>query len=178
MGVFDYAATPGHPVNTTPAALHQNTFDRLHILKQSALRGARHQMDWASQHGRYHTTLEINGYEIADYVFHVLCKEGFSTVMSAESGNINDERMSICVGWSNVECDPDKKYVLPLEDTSWMGIEEELCAYAVKKDYGCTVVCYKTDLSESVIDLTVTAKDIEEAPEWVKAIEPVEVSFK
>lgn len=175
MDVFDYAQTPGQPVNTTPAALHQNTFDRLNRLKQSALCGARHQIEYASDLGRYHTTLEINGYEIADYVFHVLGKEGFSTVMSAESGNINDERMTIGVGWENIEHAADKKYVLPLEDTSWMGIEEELCAYAVKKDYGWTVVCYKTDLSESVADLTVTAKDIEEGPAWVKAIEPVEV---
>lgn len=74
--------------------------------------------------------------------------------------------------WSDVDLDPNKKYILPMEDTETrMG--NKLYAFKMGNQW-CTGLALNDD---SAIDYgnIVTAKDVEDAPNWIKAIEPVEV---
>lgn len=72
--------------------------------------------------------------------------------------------------------DPDKKYILPME-----GTEAEDClgnitySYAAKREGGSWYIGQESPFADPKIHFTVTVKDIEEAPEWVKAIKPIEV---
>lgn len=73
--------------------------------------------------------------------------------------------------------DPNKKYLLPVEGAySRDCYGNDLTGYAHKGTNGSWFMGFRTnDEDMERLGYTVTAKDIEEAPEWVKAIEPVEV---
>lgn len=74
--------------------------------------------------------------------------------------------------WSDVDLDPNKKYILPLEEAE---TTDGAYYYAVR-DGGKWQIAVSYNPSElEAFRFTVTAKDIEDAPEWVKAIEPIEV---
>lgn len=98
----------------------------------------------------------------------------------AQDYNLTLEKEKTCyhltVDWSDVDLDPNKKYILPLE-----GTEAEDClgnmvySYAAKQEGGSWYIGHKSPFADPKIHFTVTAKDIEDAPEWVKALEPVEV---
>lgn len=98
----------------------------------------------------------------------------------AQDYNLTLEKEKTCyhltVDWSDVDLDPNKKYILPME-----GTEAEDClgnmvySYAAKQEGGSWYIGHKSPFADPKIHFTVTAKDIEDAPEWVKAIEPVEV---
>lgn len=98
----------------------------------------------------------------------------------AQDYNLTLEKEKTCyhltVDWSDVDLDPNKKYILPME-----GTEAEDClgnmvySYAAKQEGGSWYIGHKSPFADPKIHFTVTAKDIENAPEWVKAIEPVEV---
>lgn len=87
-----------------------------------------------------------------------------------------DKVWHLSIDWSDVDLDPNKKYILPME-----GTEAEDClgnmvySYAAKQEGGSWYIGHKSPFADPKIHFTVTAKDIENAPEWVKAIEPVEV---
>ena len=98
----------------------------------------------------------------------------------AQDYNLTLEKEKTCyhltVDWSDVDLDPNKKYILPME-----GTEEHEClggttqGYAYKNKRGVWTICHVFGAGGIMDERVVTAKDIEEAPEWVKAIEPVEV---
>lgn len=98
----------------------------------------------------------------------------------AQDYNLTLEKEKTCyhltVDWSDVDLDPNKKYILPME-----GTEEHEClggttqGYAYKNKRGVWTICHVFGTGGVVEECTVTAKDIEDAPEWVKALEPVEV---
>lgn len=98
----------------------------------------------------------------------------------AQDYNLTLEKEKTCyhltVDWSDVDLDPNKKYILPME-----GTEAEDClgnmvySYAAKQEGGSWYIGHKSPFADPKIHFTVTAKDIEDAPDWVKAIEPVEV---
>ncbi|WP_323081877.1 hypothetical protein [Limosilactobacillus reuteri] len=97
----------------------------------------------------------------------------------AQDYNLTLEKEKTCyhltVDWSDVDLNPNKKYILPMDDTR----DEFGQVYAVISR-GSTSSCWAFDCannSEEAIenDYIVTAKDLEDAPEWVKSIEPVEV---
>lgn len=98
----------------------------------------------------------------------------------AQDYNLTLEKEKTCyhltVDWSDVDLNPNKKYILPME-----GTEAEDClgnmvySYAAKQEGGSWYIGHKSPFADPKIHFTVTAKDIENAPEWVKAIEPVEV---
>lgn len=102
----------------------------------------------------------------------------------AQDYNLTLEKEKTCyhltADWSDVDLDPNKKYILPMEDAySRDCYGNDLTGYAYKGTNGSWFMAFRTnDEDMERLGYTVTAKDIEEAPEWVKAIEPVEVSFK
>lgn len=95
----------------------------------------------------------------------------------AQDYNLTLEKEKTCyhltVDWSDVDLDPNKKYILPLEEAE---TTDGAYYYAVR-DGGKWKIAVSYNPSElEAFRFTVTAKDIEDAPEWVKAIEPVEVN--
>ena len=97
----------------------------------------------------------------------------------AQDYNLTLEKEKTCyhltVDWSDVDLNPNKKYILPMDDTR----DEFGQVYAVISR-GLTSSRWAFNCannSEGAIenDYIVTAKDLEDAPEWVKSIEPVEV---
>lgn len=106
-----------------------------------------------------------------DLVFNELVKQGYNL----EQKKVNND-WQLEVNWENVDLDPNKKYILPME-----GTEAEDClgnmvySYAAKQEGGSWYIGHKSPFADPKIHFTVTAKDIEDAPEWVKALEPVEV---
>lgn len=97
----------------------------------------------------------------------------------AQDYNLTLEKEKTCyhltADWSDVDLDPNKKYILPMDDTR----DEFGQVYAVISR-GLTssrwAFNYANNSEEAIgNDYIVTAKDLEDAPEWVKTIEPVEV---
>lgn len=94
----------------------------------------------------------------------------------AQDYNLTLEKEKTCyhltVDWSDVDLDPNKKYILPLEEAE---TTDGAYYYAVR-DGGKWKIAVSYNPSElEAFRFTVTAKDIEDAPDWVKAIEPIEV---
>lgn len=116
----------------------------------------------------------IDSLYLADRVFNELVKQGYNVNLEKDMGA--DKVWHLSIEWKNVDLDPNKKYILPME-----GTEAEDClgnmvySYAAKQEGGSWYIGHKSPFADPKIHFTVTAKDIEEAPEWVKAIEPVEV---
>ena len=106
-----------------------------------------------------------------DLVFNELVRQGYNL----EQKKVNND-WQLEVNWENVDLNPNKKYILPME-----GTEAEDClgnmvySYAAKQEGGSWYIGHKSHFADPKIHFTVTAKDIEDAPDWVKAIEPVEV---
>lgn len=124
--------------------------------------------------GLFETEQIINGYEEADYIFdQLVMNDEYAVDLSAVNSDPDDERMRLKISWSSESLvDPNKKYILPLEEAE---TTDGAYYYAVR-DGGKWQITVSYNPSElEVFRFTVTAKDIEDAPEWVKAIEPVEV---
>jgi hypothetical protein len=124
--------------------------------------------------GLFETEYIINGFEEADYVFNQLVmKDEYAVTLGAVNSDPDDERMKLTISWDFESLiDPNKKYILPMDDaTSWEG---EFYYAAIVNDHWSIAKAF-TDTQIIAGGYTVTAKDIEDAPEWVKAIEPVEV---
>lgn len=106
-----------------------------------------------------------------DLVFNELVRQGYNL----EQKKVNND-WQLEVNWENVDLDPNKKYILPMEGTKEHGCPGETTqGYAYKNRRGIWTICHVFGAGGIVDERVVTAKDIEEAPEWVKAIEPVEV---
>ena len=87
-----------------------------------------------------------------------------------------DKVWHLSIEWEDVDLDPNKKYILPMEGTEEHGCPGETTqGYAYKNRRGIWTICHVFGAGGIMDERVVTAKDIEEAPEWVKAIEPVEV---
>lgn len=110
-----------------------------------------------------------------DLVFNELVRQGYNL----EQKKVNND-WQLEVNWENVDLDPNKKYILPMEDVySRDCYGNDLTGYAYKWTNGSWFMAFRTnDEDMERLGYTVTAKDIEEAPDWVRAIEPVEYSFK
>ncbi|NMV57709.1 hypothetical protein FOL87_03605 [Lactobacillus reuteri] len=99
----------------------------------------------------------------------------------AQGYNLTLEKEKTCyhltVDWSDVDLDLNKKYILPMEGTYSRDCDgNDLTGYAYKGTNGSWFMALrKNDEDMEMLGYTVIAKDIEDAPEWVKAIEPVEV---
>ncbi|PWT41019.1 hypothetical protein DKZ34_04005 [Limosilactobacillus reuteri] len=112
----------------------------------------------------------IDSLYLADRVFNELVKQGYNVNLEKDMGA--DKVWHLSIEWENVDLDPNKKYILPLDDaTSWEG---ELYYATIVNDHWAIAKAF-TDTQIIEDGCTVTAKDLEEAPEWVRAIKPVEV---
>lgn len=122
--------------------------------------------------GMFSTTLRFEDLNTCDLVFNELVKQGYNI----EQKKVNND-WQLEVNWRNVDLDPNKKYILPMEGTySLDSNENDMTGYAYKGTNGSWFIAFITkDKDMESLGYTVTAKDIEEAPEWVKALEPVEV---
>lgn len=128
--------------------------------------------------GLFETEQIINGYEEADYIFdRLVMNDEYAVDLSAVNSDPDDERMRLKISWSSESLvDPNKKYILPMEGTEEHGCPGETTqGYAYKNRRGIWTICHVFGAGGIMDERVVTAKDIEEAPEWVKAIEPVEV---
>lgn len=132
--------------------------------------------------GLFETEQIINGYEEADYIFdRLVMNDEYAVDLSAVNSDPDDERMRLKISWSSESLvDPNKKYILPMEGstiTNTFGEKVQRCAFKNKLGvWDCgSFFPEKDDIALYTPNYLVTAKDIEEAPEWVKALEPVEV---
>ena len=84
---------------------------------------------------------------------------------------ISGSNGSYCV---DIDYDKPKRYVLPMERTK---LADGTIAYATLDRTGVwTIKGYVENQSAVTFHATVTKSDIESAPDWVKAIKPVEVT--
>lgn len=112
----------------------------------------------------------IDSLYLADRVFNELVKQGYNVNLEKDMGA--DKVWHLSIEWENVDLDPNKKYILPLEEAE---TTDGAYYYAVR-DGGKWQIAVSYNPSQlEAFRFTVTAKDIEDAPEWVKALEPVEV---
>ena len=112
----------------------------------------------------------IDSLYLADRVFNELVKQGYNVNLEKDMGA--DKVWHLSIEWEDVDLDPNKKYILPLEEAE---TTNGAYYYAVR-DGGKWQIAVSYNPSElEAFRFIVTAKDIEDAPEWVKAIEPVEV---
>lgn len=128
--------------------------------------------------GLFETEQIINGYEEADYIFdQLVMNDEYAVDLSAVNSAPDDERMRLKISWSSESLvDPNKKYILPMEGTEEHGCPGETTqGYAYKNRRGIWTICHVFGAGGIMDERVVTAKDIEEAPEWVKAIKPIEV---
>ena len=129
--------------------------------------------------GLFETEQIINGYEEADYIFdQLVMNDEYAVDLGAVNSDPTDERMKLTISWDSESLiDPNKKYILPMEGAySRDCYGNDLTGYAYKGTNGSWFMALRTnDEDMERLGYTVTAKDIEEAPEWVKVLEPVEV---
>lgn len=132
--------------------------------------------------GLFETEQIINGYEEADYIFdQLVMNDEYAVDLGAVNSDPTDERMKLTISWDSESLiDPNKKYILPMEGstiTNIFGEKVQRCAFKNKVGvWDCgSFFPEKDDTALYVSNYLVTAKDIEDAPEWVKAIDPVEV---
>lgn len=131
----------------------------------------------AARNGRYTIECEVPNIEIGDYVFDKLVDSDYYVEMGAKSYDVNDHTMRLVIGWEDIPWNNDKKYVLPLEDTErTTPLVNTTRLYAFKRDSGEWTVVFGGHIDDIIEGgAYVTAKDLDDAPDWVKAIEPVEV---
>lgn len=113
---------------------------------------------------------------LADRVFNELVKQGYNVNLEKDMGA--DKVWHLYIDWENVDLDPNKKYILPMDDTASLNYYgDTITKYAVlgsKGNWDILNMLGNQDAADCV-GCIVTAKDLEDAPEWVKVLEPVEV---
>lgn len=132
--------------------------------------------------GLFETEQIINGYEEADYIFdQLVMNDEYAVDLGAVNSDPTDERMKLTISWDSESLiDPNKKYILPMDDVYSLDCYgNSLTGYAYKGTNGSWFMAViGTNVNGEDIErlgYTVTAKDLEYAPEWVKVLEPVEV---
>lgn len=118
----------------------------------------------------------IDSLYLADRVFNELVKQGYNVNLEKDMGA--DKVWHLSIEWKNVDLDPNKKYILPMEGTASLNYYgDTITKYAVLGSNGNWDILNMLGNQDAAdcVGCIVTAKDLEDAPEWVKAIEPVEI---
>ncbi|UNL36926.1 hypothetical protein G8B26_05905 [Limosilactobacillus reuteri] len=126
--------------------------------------------------GHFDTEQIIDGHDEADYIFNQLVMEDeYAVELSAVNGNPDDHRFKLTISWDSESLiDPDKKYILPMEGTDW--INKGVRHYAtIHKNYWEPLKWTGGVLPPYGPLYEVQGRDILDAPDWVKAIKPIEV---
>lgn len=121
----------------------------------------------AANQGISKLSLYYHDFVMANKIFAELTSQGYCTDLTYD-----DERWKLEVSWSIFDVDPDKKYILPLDEALSFGGST---FYTFVNDGVWTIDIALNNKKAIERGYTATAKDIEEAPDWVRAIEPVEV---
>ncbi len=130
-----------------------------------------------------YTAFDVPGYEMVR-VYHIeslaeaLRKYGYRVDIYDPEDDYG-LRLKICLrGEGNKlessKVDPDKKYILPMEGTVKAGLPHQtLYAFRVNDTW---VTSLETEDAKAIGNMQyVYGKDILSAPDWVKAIKPIEV---
>ena len=127
----------------------------------------------AANQGISKLSLYYHDFVMANKIFGELTSQGYRTCLTYD----DDERWKLEVSWSILDVDPNKKYILPMDGARTRNyLNEPLNTYTYKGDNGTWLIGFNVTNEGAIMEgYTVTAKDIEEAPDWVRAIEPVEV---
>ena len=123
--------------------------------------------------GMFSSKLWFEDLNTCDLVFNELVKQGYNL----EQKKVNND-WQLEVNWENVDLNPNKKYILPMDDTASLNYYgDTITKYAVLGSNGNWDILNMLGNQDAAdcVGCIVTAKDLEDAPEWVKAIEPVEV---
>ena len=133
----------------------------------------------AANQGISKLSLYYHDFVMANKIFAELTSQGYRTCLTYDDTHddtYDDERWKLEVSWSILDLDPNKKYILPMDDTDIVAPYCSEKAYAYKHDDGYwDIERFYGEWDGRPTYIIVTAKDIEEAPDWVRAIEPVEV---
>lgn len=133
----------------------------------------------AANQGISKLSLYYHDFVMANKIFAELTSQGYRTCLTYDDTHddtYDDERWKLEVSWSILDLDPNKKYILPMDDTDIVAPYGSEKAYAYKHDDGYwDIERFYGEWDGRPTYIIVTAKDIEEAPDWVRAIEPVEV---
>lgn len=108
----------------------------------------------------------FHDFEMADRVFRELVIQGYNISMRKIDGD-----WCLTIDWEDIDLDPNTKYLLKLEDAK----TPDGAFFYVTGVSGNWHIGVAINDDQAKRGFTVTAKELEEAPEWVKAIEPVEV---
>lgn len=124
--------------------------------------------------GRYRVEFEIHNIEVGNHIFNSLTSNDYYVEIESEQRTGLQDIVKLVIGWENVTFTNDRKYLLPLDNTEFAGPDDEVIrAYAYRED-GCWAVSLFREV-EAENFAFVDEEDLDDAPEWVKAIEPVEV---
>lgn len=161
----------------TAKEAHDRTHEIVMNTRQEHLNSVYEKINVAINAGLYRVSYITPDIEIGNFIFNKLATDDYYVEMSATSPDPDDHAMELNIGWEDSSYDMDKKYILPMEGAySRDCYGNDLTGYAYKGTNGSWFMAFRTnDEDMERLGYTVTAKDIEEAPEWVKAIEPIEV---
>lgn len=139
-------------INETYLELLKSTYQHIHL---------------AIKEGQTNIEHWFHDFEMADQVFNELVVQGYNISMHKIDG-----AWCLAIDWEDVDLDPNTKYLLKLDDAK---PPDGAFFYVTGVSGNWHIGVALNDAQAESARYTVTAKDLEEAPEWVKAIEPVEV---
>ena len=159
----------------TAKEAHDRTHEIVMNTLQEHLNSVYEKINVAINAGLYRVYYIAPDIEIGNFIFNKLVADDYYVEMSATSPDPDDYAMELNIGWEDSSYDMDKRYILLMDDTR--NAFGQVCTIL---HHGQTsdswTFQYVNNMSEAInFGYTVTAKDIEEAPDWVKAIEPIEV---
>lgn len=156
----------------TAREAHERTREAILNSRQEHLNSVYEKINAATNAGLYRISDIAPDIEIGNFIFNKLVADDYYVEMSAEAACPDDHVMELNISWEENSYDPDKRYILLMDDT-----RNEFGQVCVTLHHGKTsdswTFKYVNSMSEAIkFDYTVTARDLEGAPDWVKAIEP------
>lgn len=157
------------PIKITARDAHNQSFGNEEYL--NALQDVYENIKESISEGYVETDLFYAKFSIADRIFRELLSQGYNLTIEK-----SDNCWHLSVNWEDVDLDPNKKYILPMEGTDSIHFGDHVREYAIVNSEGSwKVVDAYDDRAAFQLNYVVTAQQLEGAPEWVKAIEAIEV---
>lgn len=159
------------PIKITAREAHKRSIGTEEYL--NALRDVYSDIQGNIKDGYTNAHFFYDSMSLVNRVYHELLAQDYNLTLEKEKTCYH-----LTVDWSDVDLDPNKKYILPMDDTASLNYYgDTITKYAVLGSNGNWDILNMLGNQDAAdyVGCIVTAKDIEEAPEWVKAIEPVEV---
>lgn len=151
------------PVKISAREAHNGATNETYL---KLLKSTYQHIRFAIKEGQTNIEHWFHDFEMADKVFHELVVQGYNISMHKIDGD-----WCLTIDWEDIDLDPNTKYLLKLEDVK----TPDGAFFYVTGVSGNWHIGVAINNDQAKRGFTVTAKELEEAPEWVKAIEPVEV---